>query len=109
MRNLQEQIIELDEWRSTKKDIPSSLPSVKSYDIIVYSMATEECQDLASWFEENARKDLAGMMDLYENPLIIYKGMFNGMISISRKIIQFQSPCLSKLKNILKRLRWRFK
>ena len=29
-------------------------------------MATEECQDLASRFEENARKDLAGMMDLYE-------------------------------------------
>jgi hypothetical protein len=66
MRNLQEKIIELDEWRSIKKDIPSSLPSVKSYDIIVYSMATEECQDLASRFEENARKDLAGMMELYE-------------------------------------------
>ena len=49
-----------------KKDIPSRLPSFKSYDIIVYSMATEECQDLASHFEENARKDLAGMMDLYE-------------------------------------------
>ena len=29
-------------------------------------MDTEECQDLASWFEENARKDLARMMDLYE-------------------------------------------
>ena len=29
-------------------------------------MATEECQDLASRFEENAIKDLAGMMDLYE-------------------------------------------
>ena len=29
-------------------------------------MATEECQDLASRFEENARKDLARMMDLYE-------------------------------------------
>ena len=29
-------------------------------------MAMEECQDLASWFEENARKDLTGMMDLYE-------------------------------------------
>ena len=28
-------------------------------------MATEECQDLASRFEENARKDLAGVMDLY--------------------------------------------
>ena len=66
MRNLQEKIIELDEWRSTENDIPSSLPSIKSYDIIVYSMATEECQDLASWFEENAWKDLARMMDLYE-------------------------------------------
>ena len=66
MRNLQEKIIELDEWRSTEKDIPSSLPSVKSYDITVYSMATEECEDLAFQFEENARKDLAGMMDLYE-------------------------------------------
>jgi len=66
MRDLQEKIIELDEWRSTKRYIPSSLPSVKSYDITVYTMATEECQDLASLFEENARKDLAGMMDLYE-------------------------------------------
>jgi hypothetical protein len=66
MRNLQEKIIELDEWRSTEKDIPSSLPLVKSYDITVSSMAIEECKDLDSWFEENARKDLAGMMDLYE-------------------------------------------
>ena len=66
MRNLQEKIIELDGWRSTRKNIPSSLPSVKSYDIMVYSMATEECQDLASQSKENARKDLVGMMDLYE-------------------------------------------
>ena len=29
-------------------------------------MAMEEYQDLASQFEENARKDFAGMMDLYE-------------------------------------------
>ena len=60
MRELQEKIIEINECRSTKRDIPNSLPSVKSYDIIVYSMATEECQDLASRFEENARKDLQG-------------------------------------------------
>jgi hypothetical protein len=66
MRDLQEKIIELDEWRSTKRDIPNSLPSFKSYDITVYSMAMEECQDLASRFEENARKYLARMMDLYE-------------------------------------------
>jgi hypothetical protein len=67
MRDLQEKFIELDEWRRTKRDIPNSLPSVKIYDITVYTMATEECEDLASRFEENARKDLAGMMDLSEN------------------------------------------
>jgi len=66
MRDMQGKIIEFDEWRSTKRDIPNSLPLIKSYDITVYSMATEECQDLASRFEENARKDLVGMMDLYE-------------------------------------------
>jgi hypothetical protein len=66
MRDLQGKNIELNEWRRTKKDIPNSLPSVKIYDITVYSMAMEECQDLASRFEENAIKDLVGMMDLYE-------------------------------------------
>ena len=66
MRDLQEKIVELEEWRSTQKSIPSSLSTIKSYDITMYSMATKECQDLASRFEENARKDLAGMMDLYE-------------------------------------------
>ena len=65
MRDLQAKIVEFEEWRSTKNNIPSSLLMIKSYDIMVYSMATEECQDLATRFEENARKDLAGMMDLY--------------------------------------------
>ena len=32
----------------------------------MYSMAMEDCQDLDSQFEENARKDLVGMMELYE-------------------------------------------
>ena len=39
---------------------------IKSYDISVQALATTECQDLASRFEENATKDLAGMMDLYD-------------------------------------------
>ena len=65
MRNLQEKIIELEGWRSTKKNIPSSLPIVKIYDFTVYYMATKECQDLTSQFKENDRKDLAGIMDLY--------------------------------------------
>ena len=66
MRDLQAKIIELEEWRSTEKNIPSSLPMIKSYDITVHSMATTKCQDLASMFEENAIKHLEGMMDLYE-------------------------------------------
>ena len=43
MKDLQAKIVELEEWRSTKNDIPSSLPTTKSYDIIVYTMATKEC------------------------------------------------------------------
>ena len=33
---------------------------------MVYSRVIEECQDLASQCEENAKKDLVGMVDLYE-------------------------------------------
>ena len=66
MRDLQAKIVELKEWRSTEKNIPSSLLTIKSYDITVHLMATMACQDLASRFEENARKNIVGMMDLYE-------------------------------------------
>ena len=66
MRDLQEKIIELEEWRSTEKNIPSSLPIIKRYDIMAHLMDTTECQALASKFEKNARKNLSGMMDLYE-------------------------------------------
>ena len=43
MRYLLAKIVELEEWRSTKKNIPSSLSTIKIYDITVYYMATEEC------------------------------------------------------------------
>ena len=43
MRDLQEKNIELEEWRSTEKNIPCSLLMIKRYDITVYSMDTEEC------------------------------------------------------------------
>ena len=69
MRDLQAKIEDLEEWRSTKKNIPSILPMIKSYDISVHTLATTECRDLSSRFEENARKDLAGMMDLYEKSI----------------------------------------
>ena len=66
MRDLRAKIVELEEWRSTEKNIPNGLLTIKSYDITVCSMATEECQGLATRFEENARKDHARMMHLYE-------------------------------------------
>ena len=69
MRDLQEKIIELKECRSTEKYIPSSLPIIKSYDIMVHSIAAMKCQGLASRFEENARKNIARMMDLYERSI----------------------------------------
>ena len=69
MRDLQAKIEDLKEWRSTEKNIPSSLPVIKSYDINVHALATTECRDLASKFKENARKNIAGMMDLYEKYL----------------------------------------
>ena len=34
-----------------------------------YTLATNECQELASKFEEKARQSLAGMMDVYEKSI----------------------------------------
>ena len=69
MRNLQAQIEDLEEWRSTEKNIPIILLVIKSYDLSVHTLATTKCQYLASIFEENAQKDLSGMMDLYEKSI----------------------------------------
>ena len=66
MRSLQAKIEDIDEWRNKENNFPSSLPVIKSYDISVRALATTKCQDLASRFEENARQNIAGMMDLYE-------------------------------------------
>ena len=93
MRDLQEKIVELKEWNSSEKKIPSSLPIIKIYDITVHSMATMECQDLASRFKENARKNLH----------MTSKGIFNGQRSISRMNIQFHMPCSRNSKIVLKR------
>ena len=69
MRNLQDKIEDLEEWRSMEKNVPSILPVIKSYDISVHTLATTHYQDLASRFEENSGKDLVGMMDLYEKSI----------------------------------------
>ena len=69
MRDLQAKIEDLDEWRNKENNVPSSIPVIKSYDISVHTLATAECQDLASKFDENARENLAGMMDLYKKSI----------------------------------------
>ena len=43
MIDLQAKIEYLEEWRSIEKNVPSSLPVIKSYDISVHTLATIEC------------------------------------------------------------------
>ena len=69
MKFLQTKSGELYKWRNMEKNVPSSLPIVKSYDIRLHTLATNECQELASKFEEKARKSLARMMDVYDKSI----------------------------------------
>ena len=69
MESLQAKIEELDKWKNMEKNVPSSLPAVKTYDIRLYSLAMNECQELASRFEEKARKSFVGMMEVYEKSI----------------------------------------
>ena len=69
MESLQVKIEELDKWRSIEKNVPSSLPVIKTYDISLHTLATSECQELASKFEERARQNLAGKMKLHEKSI----------------------------------------
>ena len=55
MESLQAKIEELETWRNTKKNVPSSLPAVKSYDTRLHTLATNKCQELASKFKEKVR------------------------------------------------------
>ena len=69
MKSIQVKIEDLDKWRSMEKNVHSSLLVSKNYDNSVHTLATNECQELTSRFEENARINLAGMMDLYEKSI----------------------------------------
>ena len=69
MVSLQAKIKEIGKWRNVEKSVPSSLPVVKTYDIRLHTLATNECQELASQFEEKARKSLEGIRDVYEKSI----------------------------------------
>ena len=48
MESLRGKIEELDKWRNMENNVPSSLPVIKTYDINLHTLATSECQELAS-------------------------------------------------------------
>ena len=59
MESLQTKIEELDKWRYMEKNVPSSLLTIKAYDIRLHTLATNEYQELASKFEERVRQSMA--------------------------------------------------
>ena len=65
MESLQVKIEEMEEWRSSKKNVPDRLPTLKSYDIRLHTLATHECQELASKFEEKVKQSIVGIMKIY--------------------------------------------
>ena len=71
MESLQAKIEDLDKWRNMEKNVPRILLAVKAYDIRVHTLATNECQELASKFEEKERQSLARMMDVYDVQIYI--------------------------------------
>ena len=58
MESLQVKIEELDKWRGIEKNVSSSPPMIKTYDISLHTLATSECQELAFRFEEKLNKIL---------------------------------------------------
>ena len=103
MRDMQTKIEDIEEWRNKEKNVPSSLLVIKSYDINVHTLATIECQDLASRFEENAKKDLRGMMTYMRNPYMTSKGIFSSLRSISKMNTWFLMPSSRNWKTNMKR------
>ena len=49
-----------------EKNVPSGLPRIKSYDIKLHTLATNECQEMTSMFEERVKEMLEGMMNFYD-------------------------------------------
>ena len=92
MESLWIKVEELDRWRNMEKNISSGLPGIKAYDIRLHTLATNECQELASMFEQKVKKSLVGMMNMI-NQLKIFKSISNFLRSISK--INTQLPLLS--------------
>ena len=55
----------MEEWRSSEKNVLDGLPTLKSYDIRLHTLATHEYQELASKFEEKVKQSIVGIMKIY--------------------------------------------
>ena len=64
VESMQVKIEEFEEWRSLEKNVPDGLPSLKSYDIMPHTLATNECQELGSKFEEKVKLSIVGIMKI---------------------------------------------
>ena len=69
MESLHVKIEELDKWRSIEKNVPSSTLEFKTYDIRIHALSMSESQELDSKFEEKARQNVVGIMELYEKSI----------------------------------------
>ena len=69
MESLKTKIGELDKWRNMEKNVPSVLPTFKTYDIRLHILAMKECQETTSKFEEKSRQRLARIMEVYEKSI----------------------------------------
>ena len=65
MESLQVKIEELDRWRNIEKNAPSGLLGIKSYDIRLHTLDTNECRELASKLKEKVKQSLRGIMKVY--------------------------------------------
>ena len=65
MESLQIKVGELDRWRNIEKIVPIGLRGIKYYDIRLHTLATNECEELASKFEQKVKQILVGMMNVY--------------------------------------------
>ena len=66
MESLLTKVEELDRWRNMNKNVSSGLPTIKAYDNILHILATNECQELASRFEEKVTQSFERMTNVYD-------------------------------------------
>ena len=53
-------------WKNMEKIVQSGHLGIKAYGIILHTLVTNECQEVACKFEEKVKQSLAGMMNVYD-------------------------------------------